>query len=94
MCIQAATSFETLPWPPRAGLLLRARVGHRGDQQAAAEHTEDAHEIAALDLEPVARRPRQLVAFDFDLVDLDSSPHQIRGRALALFSLAAASLIA
>ena len=79
-----------------AGLLLRARVGHRGDQQAAAEHTEDAHEIAALDLEPVARRPRQLVAFDFDL-DFDLDPHRRTRSAAApslLFSLAAASLIA
>ena len=47
---------------------LRRRSRHRREyEQPAAHGGEDAHELAALELEPVWRRFGQLVAFDVDL---------------------------
>src|SRR6185436_11123941 len=59
-------------------------------EYAGAHHREDAHELAALDLEAVARRFDQFVPFDFDL-DIDRTIHR-RTSAPSVFLVLSAAI--
>src|SRR5262249_45266841 len=87
--------------------LTAARLlGHcgrvRDDDQSGAHGSEDAHEIAALELEPVRQRLGELVSLDFGFVKNRSAlrcllcalPHRRPPALLVVFIRSAASLIA